>query len=274
MKAQTQRREAGLHEMSLADVMQRADVWRGSTPLTAGSDAAPVPGVSSGFVALDALLPGGGFPIGALTEVLLPRAGIGELQLVLPAVERMTRNRWLAFVAPPYVPYAPALVRAGIDLSHVLVIHARAQHDMLWSIEQSLRAGTCGAVLAWPAQTNGQIDFKWLRRLQLAAEAGGTMGVLFRPAGCVATPSAAALRLSLDAQPEGLGVRILKRRGGWPTGPINVDWSELRQGRRLRRKVMNANTQTERGAAAGANEALIMSLSKQSRHTTSSLRSS
>jgi protein ImuA len=220
--------------MSLPDVLQRADVWR-------GGDAPAVAGVSSGFVALDALLPGGGFPLGALTEILVPRFGIGELRLMLPAIERVTRERWLAFIAPPYIPYAPALVRAGVNLSHLLVVHARGRNDTLWSIEQALRAGTCGAVLAWPEQMNEQLDFKWLRRLQLAAEAGDAMGILFRPTRQVASVSPAALRLGLEAQPDGVAVRILKRRGGWPAGPVNLDWSTLRQGRRIREVVRGSH---------------------------------
>lgn len=208
-------------QASLSQVMQRADIWR-------GDNAPAVSGTSSGFVELDALLPGGGFPVGALTEIEVPRAGIGELRLVLPAVARFTRERWLAFIAPPYVPYAPALARAGIDLSHVLVVHPRSQSDALWSIEQALRAGTCGAVLGWLDQT----DFKWARRLQLAAEAGNALGILFTQSASLVSP--AALRLRLDARPDGLAVHVMKRRGGWPAGPVNLDWSTLRQGRRLR----------------------------------------
>jgi protein ImuA len=218
--------------MSLPQLLQRADIWR-------GGDAPAVAGISSGFVALDALLPGGGFPLGALTEILTPRVGVGELRLLLPTLARLSRERWIAFIAPPYIPYAPALVRAGIDLSHVLVVHARERADVLWSVEQALRAGTCGAVLAWPgiSRTQGErnTDFKWLRRLQLAAEAGNAMGAMFMSSRAVTNVSPAALRLAVEPQADGVAVRILKRRGGWPAGPVHIDWSVLRQGRRIRR---------------------------------------
>jgi hypothetical protein len=207
---------------------QRADIWR-------GGETSSAPGVSSGFVELDALLPGSGFPMGALTEIIVPRFGVGELRLLLPAITRLTRERWLAFVAPPYIPYAPALARAGVDLSHVLVVNTNERSDTLWAAEQALRAGTCGAVLSWPTKT----DFKWLRRLQLAAEAGGTMGIVFSPMHYAATSSPAALRLRLEPQSDGLAVHVLKRRGGWPAGPLMLDWSTLRQGRRLHREVLN-----------------------------------
>lgn len=232
--------------MNLPPLLQRADIWRGGWR---GADAPSAPGISSGFVALDALLPGGGFPAGALTEILMPRFGIGEMRLLLPTLVRLTRERWLAFVAPPYIPYAPALARAGIDLAHLLVVHARSRADVLWSIEQALRAGTCGAVLAWPSQVATALDFKWLRRLQLAAETGNAMGVLFMPLRTAGNVSPAALRLAVEPQTDGVAVRVLKRRGGWPTGAINLDWSTLRQGRRLRHEVPDyMDGRTERSA--------------------------
>ncbi|BAU47325.1 CDP-6-deoxy-delta-3,4-glucoseen reductase [Sulfurifustis variabilis] len=197
--------------MNLSELLLRADVWRGGS-------APPSPAEPTGLAVLDALLPGGGWPIGALTELVLARDGVGELRLLLPALARLSHgDRWVAFVAPPYVPYAPALAAAGVDLSRVLLVHPRRE-DQLWAVESSLRSGACAAVLAWIAQAEAAS----LRRLQLAAEAGGTVGVLFerRPlAGSIA-----ALRLALE--PAGAGavnVHIMKRRGGWPVGPVRVE---------------------------------------------------
>lgn len=197
--------------MNLSELLLRADVWRGGA-------APPVAAEPTGFPALDALLPGGGWPIGALTEVVAAREGVGELRLLLPLLARLSRGeRWVAFVAPPYVPYAPALAAAGIDLSRLLLVHPKRE-DQLWAVEQSLRAGACAAVLAWIAQAEATS----LRRLQLAAEAGGAIGVLFerRPlAGSIA-----ALRLGLEpAEAGGVNVHILKRRGGWPVGPVRIE---------------------------------------------------
>ncbi len=207
--------------MSLEDLLQRADLWRGG--------AAPaVAGLPTGFAALDALLPGAGWPIGALAEILTDRSGIGELQLLVPALVRLTReDRWVAFIAPPYIPYAPALTRAGVNLAHVLVVHPRESRDALWAAEQALRAGTCGAVLAWPAQA----DMRRLRRLQLAAESGNALGVLFRPGSVAGESSPAALRLRLESAPRGLAVHILKRRGGWQTGPVILEKEHALAGR-------------------------------------------
>ncbi|MHB8348066.1 MAG: translesion DNA synthesis-associated protein ImuA [Acidiferrobacterales bacterium] len=200
--------------MSLQDLMLGTEVWR------AGAASAFAPGVPSGFPQLDTLLPGGGWPSGMLTEIFIPSPGIGELQLLLPALARLSHgNRWLAFIAPPHVPYAPALAAAQVDLSRVLLIHPRAVTDGLWAVEQSLRAGTCGAVLAWPAVA----DARALRRLQLAAEAGRSWGVLFRSGRSADAGSPAALRLRLEPTSAGIDVHILKRRGGWPVGPVSLD---------------------------------------------------
>jgi cell division inhibitor SulA/protein ImuA len=228
--------------MSQPQLSERSDIW-------CDDSAAETPAVSSGFVELDALLPSSGFPVGALTEVIVPRFGVGELRLLLPAITRLMRERWLALVAPPYIPYAPTLSRAGVDLSHVLVVNTNERSDTLWATEQALRVGTCGAVLSWPAKT----DFKWLRRLQLAAEAGGTMGVVFSPMHYAATSSPAALRLRLEPQADGLAVHVVKRRGGWSAGPLLLDWSTLRQGRRLRREVSHAMAMPWPSQAAAGN---------------------
>lgn len=202
--------------MSLESLLQRADIWRGGA-------ASPVESLPSGSTALDALLPGGGLPRGALTEILIEREGIGELSLLLPALARATRDeRWLVFVAPPHIPYAPALARAGVALSRVLIVHARNAQERLWAIEQALRAGTASMVLAWLAHA----ESKALRRLQLAAEAGDSCGVLYRSVRGAEEASPAALRLKLEpASAEGarVAVHILKRRGGWPIGPVVVE---------------------------------------------------
>jgi hypothetical protein len=201
--------------MSLDHILQRTDIWRG------GQLSAAVSAVPSGYTELDELLPGGGWPLGALTDILMARQGIGALRLLMPALSQLSHDdRWICWVAPPHVPYAPALMAAGIDLSRVLLVHPKAQQDGMWAVEQSLRSGNCGAVLAWPMLGDTSV----LRRLQLAAEAGDALGFLFRSKRFVDRPSPAALRIQLDAQSDGkLSVSILKRRGGWSAGPVQLD---------------------------------------------------
>ncbi|MCB1735555.1 MAG: translesion DNA synthesis-associated protein ImuA [Gammaproteobacteria bacterium] len=188
-------------------LLRHPSIWR------AGREAArsvTTSGIATGFQALDETL-AGGWPQGMLTELLYEDDGIGELSLLMPALAQLSRHgRWLAWVAPPYVPYAPALAARGVDLSRVLMIHPRAETDVLWSLEQALRSGTCGAVLGWV----GKADDRALRRLQLAAAEGDSWGVLFRPASVAADPSPAALRLLLKPDQQGVSVNVLKRRGG------------------------------------------------------------
>lgn len=192
---------------ALDELLQQPGIWRGRERVAStGLEHA-----ATGFRELDAALPGGGWPLGALTEILHSESGIGELRLLMPALARLSRQgRWIALIAPPFIPYAPALAAFGIDLGHVLLVHPKNSVDTLWALEQALRAGTCGAVLAWPKQ----LDERVLRRLQLAAEAGKAWGVLFRDRASAAQTSPAALRLELSSAADRTLVRLIKCRGG------------------------------------------------------------
>lgn len=205
--------------MSLDRILQRADIWRGGDHALRDKGAAVQRSVPSGYAELDAQLPGGGWPMGALAELLLEQQGIGEVQLLLPALAQLSRGeRWLMWISPPYLPYAPALATAGVELTHMLITRPRTQRDALWAMEQALRSGACAAVLAWLEEPDPQA----VRRLQLAAETGGSLGVLFRPLQAAAQASPAALRLQLSAAADGLEVQIIKRRGGWSRQPVRV----------------------------------------------------
>ena len=198
--------------MSLQRVLQRPDVWRGSHAPSAQT-------ISSGFPALDRLLPGAGWPQGALTEVLLPHDGIGEFRLLLPALVGLSGGeRWIALIAPPYIPFAPALAGLGVDLSRLLLVQPQTRADYLWALENSLRTGACAAVLAWPPD----VAAAQLRRWQLAAEAGGAWGALFQRRNVEGSPAALRVRLA-PAEKGAVDLHILKRRGGWPIGPVRLE---------------------------------------------------
>jgi hypothetical protein len=169
-------------------------------------------GLASGNSALDEALPWGGFPRGALTELLVAADGLGELSLLMPALVELTRRERIVLIAPPYIPYAPALVRAGIPLAKLAWIETPSDRAM-WAAEQCLRAGCLGAALIW--STGG--DERALRRLQVAAEDGGSFCFVFRPAQHAINSSPAALRLLVDAGGTGTTrLRILKCRGAQP----------------------------------------------------------
>jgi hypothetical protein len=211
--------------MTLDELMRRARLWR-------AGEASAEAGLPTGFPALDAALPAGGWPFPGLVEILSGHPGSGALRLVLPALAQLVHTgRWLIWVAPPYQPYAPALQAAGIDLSRVMIVDvddteaaapagrvprgaapAAGGDQVLWAFEQALRFPGCGAGLLWP----GILEALTLRRLQLACEAGGTLGVLFRSSEFARQPSPAALRLLLTPQPaaDALDITILKCRGG------------------------------------------------------------
>lgn len=189
---------------ALADVLARGDVWRGDT-LPGLADRA----ITSGYPELDAELPGGGWPRGNLTEILVDRSGIGEMSLLLPALARLSgEGGLLALVAPPWLPHAPAWAAAGVAPERLLVI--RPGKQAAWCVEQLLKSGGFAGLLAWP---ESGIDARGLRRLQVAAEGQAVFAVLWRPMAAAAIPSPAPLRLALDAAADGLAVRILKRRG-------------------------------------------------------------
>lgn len=199
----------------LDTLLARPDIRRGGM---VGATAQP--GVASGFVALDAVLPGGGWPIGALTELLPRHAGIGELRLLGGALAALgRRGSGIAWIAPPFLPYAPALAAAGVDLARVLVVKTRSAQETLWAAEQALASRACGAVLVWPEN----IRYAELRRLQLAAESGRACAFLFRPPEAARASSPAVLRLGLEAREGGLAVHVLKRRGPALAHPVVLD---------------------------------------------------
>lgn len=175
----------------------------------------PWPTLPSGFPGLDALL-SGGWPRGALIELMPDSNGIGEFRLLLPALVQLAASPhparpWVVLVAPPCIPYAPALERQGLDLSRLLVVQATSAVDVLWAAEQALRSGICAALLAWC----GSAQPVALRRLALAAAEDGALVILFRPPGAGRRPSPAVLRIRLHpAAGNGLTLEIFRNRYG------------------------------------------------------------
>ncbi len=175
--------------------------------------------LSTGFEALDRVLPGGGWPTGVLIELLAGRWGVGELRLIMPALVSVSRaGRWVLWVSPPHVPYAPALAAMGLDPGCCIVTRPDSREERIWTVEQALRSGACGAVLAWHCEGAA----RHARRLQLAAEAGQALALRFRPPSSAGSRSPAALRLLLQASGTGLHIDILKSRGG-QTGGLELN---------------------------------------------------
>jgi hypothetical protein len=220
-------------QQQLAELLAHPSVWRGRS-------RAIVETLSTGFAALDAGLPGGGWPRHGLVEILTPRPGVGELYLLLPALaalSRVTPTRWCTWVSPPHEPFAPALQAHGVELDRMLIVNFQGLtphdgkrrrndgvHMTLWALEQALRSGACGMALAWLPRASPRA----IRRLQLAAEQGRALGVLYRSQQFAHVASPAMLRVLLEptmaAGRHGARVRLLKSRGG-SREPIDLTWT-------------------------------------------------
>lgn len=156
--------------VALDSLFNGGRVWKGR-PAVPPASVHP-----TGLAALDAVLPTGGWPESALSEILMAKDGVGELQLVLPTLARLSAaGERIVLVAPPYTPYPHAWQNAGVDLRQLSVVQAE-ERDALWAVEQCLRSGSCGAVLCWPRKA----DDRALRRLQVAAETGQTLAFAWR----------------------------------------------------------------------------------------------
>jgi hypothetical protein len=208
--------EKGKQEQ-LSELLAHPSVWRGRS-------RAAVETLPTGFSALDAGLPGGGWPRHGLIEILTPQPGVGELYLLLPVIAALSRvapARWCTWVSPPHEPFAPALEAHGVALERMLVVRT---HLPLWAHEQALRSGACEIALAWLPRVSPRA----VRRLQLAAEQGRTLGVLYRSQRFADEASPAMLRVMLDpvvtAGRHGARVRLLKSRGG-SRETIELQWA-------------------------------------------------
>jgi len=210
---------------TLDALLANARLWRGRG-LSGNGPVRPVP---SGHEQLDALLPEGGWPESGLIELLLDEYGIGELQIVMPLLLRANTDaelaregRWIAWLAPPFLPYAPALQNAGLVLERQLIVRTLQTKEVWWAMEQVLRSGTCAAVLGWAEKAEGHA----LRRLKLAAEQGGSAGILFRPTRYRSQASPANLRAVLHGTAAELEIEVFKSQGG-RTGRTRVSASGL-----------------------------------------------
>ena len=190
-------------------------LWRGDE-LGRGTDTV----WPSGFDALDAELPGGGWPGRQLTEVLLPQFSLAEWRLAGPALRRVVADgAAVAMVGPPKRPHLPGLMHLGLDERHLVWIDARAPSERLWCTEQLIKSNAAGAVLAWMPQAAPE----QLRRLQVLAQSFEGPVFLFRPLSARHDPSPAPLRvLATIAVDWALDVQILKRKGPAHETPLRL----------------------------------------------------
>ncbi|MBK6865265.1 MAG: translesion DNA synthesis-associated protein ImuA [Ideonella sp.] len=195
-------------------------LWRGHQ-LGHGAGRA----LASGFAALDTELPGGGWPRRVLTELLLAHPGVGEMRLLAPSLAATLRaGRLVMLFDPPAMLSAWALVELGLDAEQMLVVDGRSKvlpdASSLWALEQALKSGHVGALIAWLPP---RLRAERLRRLQLAAQAHDGPAFVLREMAARQRPTAAPLRLAL--QPAGadrLALHLLKRRGPPLAAPLQI----------------------------------------------------
>ena len=174
--------------------------------------------VETGFPSLSNQLPGGGWPVSTMVDLLLKQNGIGEMRLLAPALASVAARR-VVLLQPPHAPQALALAGLGLPPSSVIWLRAERTGDMMWAAEQVLRSGSCGALLFWPDQVgSGSARYRPvrsdnLRRLHLAAQAGETLFFMMRPLATATDASPAPLRLSLEPAKGGINVGFVKRQG-------------------------------------------------------------
>ncbi|MCO4881003.1 translesion DNA synthesis-associated protein ImuA [Paraburkholderia caribensis] len=173
--------------------------------------------VDTGYPGLSKELPGGGWPLAALVDLLVQQPGVGELRLLCPALSAASKGT-IAFINAPHQPDGLGLSYIGVPIDQVMLIKATKTADALWSVEQILRAGTCGSVVFWAQHMKDSS----LRRLHLAAQSAETLFVMVRPFATAQDGSPAILRLTLRPTSEGLIVDIVKRRGPTLEEPISV----------------------------------------------------
>ncbi|MFP3559256.1 translesion DNA synthesis-associated protein ImuA [Paraburkholderia sp. SIMBA_049] len=173
--------------------------------------------VDTGYPVLSHELPGGGWPVGALTEVLARTPGSGEIRLLAPALGSLKAP--VALVEPPCDPCVQGLAYSGVQAEQILLVRAKRSNDQLWSAEQILKASTCGAVLLW--QPHVRADS--LRRLLLAARSSTSLFFVLRPAHAATDASPAELRIVVRPAEEGVTVDIVKRKGPKFEGDLTIN---------------------------------------------------
>ncbi len=189
-------------------------LWRGSQ---FGTRAGPT--VSTGFAALDAELPGQGWPTGALIELLAPQSGVGEIRLLRAALHATAGQQPVVLLQPPYRPNVACWSGWRFGTQRLLCLTPQRARDAYWAAEQILKNGSCAALLFWahPIQTSV------LKRLHLAAQSSQTLFFMFRPHSVQNEASPAVLRVLLSAEQTGaLTLSIFKRRGPACGHPITL----------------------------------------------------
>jgi len=221
---------ASAAQPQLLELLDQGDIWRGSQPRTTHM------ALSSGYPSFDQVLHLGGWPKNRLIEILTEQHAIGEIQLILPAIaKQMAQGGWLFLIEPPFIPYAPAWLKAGVPVERVMVIQSCNKGDELWACEQVMANASVACCLFWPVKD--YLSHKHLKRLQLATQKGSALNFIFRSSEMAEQSSAASLRLlinkpiavnrlsqaSCHARHRKIELSILKQPSGWSGQALQLE---------------------------------------------------
>ena len=232
----------------------QAEIGRLEKRRRPGVGSAPI---TSGCGPLDRLLPWGGLRRGALVEWLAEGEGAGAATLAMLAAREAARQGGAVVVLDACGEfYPPAAVRLGIEPERLLVVQTTSPADHAWALDQVLRCPGVAATVAYPEQLGGRLGGRSFRRLQLAAEQGGGLGLLLRPAAVRGEPSWGDARLLITPKPAAgtdavrrLNIELLRCRGGTGGGSVDVEWDDETCTMRLATELAHP---TACGRAAGA----------------------
>lgn len=200
---------------AIKQLLQNNRIWQAS------EKARSRPSLSTGYNALDQQLHYSGWPQGALSELLLPHHGVGEIRLLAPLMAKLSaQSGYICWINPPYHPYAPALINLQIDISKLITIQTNTDQETVWAAQQAMNSKACSAVLTWlPQKTLA----KEVRKLSLSAESSQCWGVLLRHQSLQNQASSAALRLQLERQGTQYQANIIKQPGGWSGQKVRLN---------------------------------------------------
>ena len=192
--------------------------------------------ICTGYSALSRVLPSGGWPYGAMTEILQQQPGWHEWGLLAPALgalQAASRAGLVVLVGAPYCPFGPALGARQLDMQRLLNVnpieHEHTRNDnpaMLWATREALQCADVCAVLAWLPEARSA----HLRRLQIAAQIHSKLLFVFRPLNAQHDSSPAPLRLRIaglahaaSSAAHSLQIDVFKRRGPLLSAPVLID---------------------------------------------------
>ncbi|RMF36806.1 MAG: hypothetical protein D6753_18790 [Planctomycetota bacterium] len=179
--------------------------------------------VSSGCPAMDRLLASHGYEPGSVVEYLRSGRACGATYFALAAAAsaQAARDGYLVIVDRWRRLYPPQLLAHKIDLQRTIWVYPDSDRDAVWALDQALRTAAVSAVVA---EVDG-LDSRAARRLQLAAETGGGLGLLVRPAEVRRHPSWSEVQWLIRPDPTARGAvgmhrgrrlraHLLRNRGG------------------------------------------------------------